>query len=193
MSLLTRFAETYDYNYSSSYNDGVVTGSSGGDPAAIAAIFAMIIIPMIIFIILCYVVGAIFGGMIFKKAGVESWKAWVPFYNTWVMLEIGGQKGYWVLFSFIPLLNIVTLVFGILAAINIGKSLGKETWFVLLYFFVPFVWLIWLGLDKSTWTPVSAATVAQLADQPPVAPQDAPPTPPTDPTPPTPPVNPLVQ
>ena len=31
----------------------------------------------------------------FKKAGVEGWKAFVPFYNTWIMVELAGMKRYW--------------------------------------------------------------------------------------------------
>lgn len=167
----------------------MMTGSSSSDPASAA----LIIVPMLVFFAIFYVVFAIFLGMIFKKAGVESWKAWVPFYNSWVMLEIGGQKGYWILLSLIPPLGIVTLVFSILAAINIGKSLGKETWFVLIYIFLPLVWLIWLAVDKSTWVPVGSTPIATQPTYQPTTTEDTPPTPPTDQTPPTPPVNPLIQ
>ena len=27
----------------------------------------------------------------FKKAGVEGWKAFVPFYNVWIMVELAGM------------------------------------------------------------------------------------------------------
>ena len=31
----------------------------------------------------------------FKKAGIDGWKAFVPFYNTWCMVEKMPLKKYW--------------------------------------------------------------------------------------------------
>src|SRR5690606_4273977 len=87
----------------------------------------------------------------FKKAGVESWKAWVPVYNNWVMLQLGGQQGWWAVVAFIPVANLVAAVFMCIAMYNIGLKLGKEGAFVLLAIFLYAVWLIWLAVDKSTW------------------------------------------
>jgi len=39
----------------------------------------------------------------FKKAGIEGWKALVPFYNTWLMVRKMELKTYWFLFQFIPI------------------------------------------------------------------------------------------
>ena len=39
---------------------------------------------------------------LFKMAGKESWKAYIPFYNTWVMQEISGRPKHWVFWQFIP-------------------------------------------------------------------------------------------
>jgi len=39
----------------------------------------------------------------FKKANITSWKAWVPFYNTWCMTEKMGLKKYWFFLQFIPI------------------------------------------------------------------------------------------
>lgn len=54
-------------------------------------------------------------GKIFKKAGVEAWKAWVPGYNSYILLELGGQSGWWTLAMFVPLVNIVASVFMVMA------------------------------------------------------------------------------
>ena len=34
------------------------------------------------------------GALIFKKAGVKPWQSWVPYLNSWRLLQLGGQKGW---------------------------------------------------------------------------------------------------
>src|SRR5687768_16578735 len=41
----------------------------------------------------------------FEKAGVASWKAYVPFYNTWVMQELAKRPKHWVFWQFIPVVG----------------------------------------------------------------------------------------
>lgn len=105
----------------------------------------------LVFGIAMYIIFALLMGRIFKKAGVESWKAWVPVYNNWVLLELGGQQGFWAVLALVPVVNIVAAVFIYIAMHNIGLKLGKEGAFVLLAIFLPVVWLIWLAVDSSTW------------------------------------------
>lgn len=38
----------------------------------------------------------------FQKAGVEQWKAFIPFYNTWVMQGLAKRPKHWVFWQFIP-------------------------------------------------------------------------------------------
>ena len=42
---------------------------------------------------------------LFQKAGVPSWKAFVPFYNTWVMETLAGRPRHWVFWQFIPVVG----------------------------------------------------------------------------------------
>src|SRR5438034_279319 len=42
---------------------------------------------------------------LFAKAGVPSWKAYVPFYNTWVMQELTHRPKHWVFWQFIPVVG----------------------------------------------------------------------------------------
>lgn len=39
----------------------------------------------------------------FKKAGIEGWKAFVPFYNTWCMVEKMELRKFWFFLQFIPI------------------------------------------------------------------------------------------
>jgi signal peptidase I len=39
----------------------------------------------------------------FKKAGIEPWKAFIPFYNTWLIVEKCHIRKYWFWLQFIPI------------------------------------------------------------------------------------------
>jgi signal peptidase I len=41
----------------------------------------------------------------FQKAGVASWKAYIPFYNTWVMQDLAKRPKHWVFWQFIPVVG----------------------------------------------------------------------------------------
>jgi len=41
----------------------------------------------------------------FQKAGVESWKAYIPFYNTWIMQDLSRRPKHWVFWQFIPVVG----------------------------------------------------------------------------------------
>jgi signal peptidase I len=41
----------------------------------------------------------------FQKAGVEQWKAFVPFYNTWIMQGLAKRPKHWVFWQFIPVVG----------------------------------------------------------------------------------------
>lgn len=145
MSLLSLFATTADYNYSYSSTDV--------SPATNAALIMAFLLATVIIGLVMYVVVALLLSRIFKKAGVEGWKAWVPVYNNWITLELGGQAGWWSVLVFIPVVNIVAAIFLYIAMYNIGLKLGKSGVFVLWAIFLPLVWYIWLALDQSRWNP----------------------------------------
>ncbi len=41
----------------------------------------------------------------FEKAGVPGWKAFIPFYNTWIMLELAHRPKHWVFWQLIPVVG----------------------------------------------------------------------------------------
>lgn len=145
------------------------------------AYFFIFIKFFLIFGIVFYAISALLLGMIFKKAGLPAWPAWVPVYNNWKVLEIGGQPGFWAVLAMVPLVNIVSMVFLVIAMHQIGLNLGKGGAFVLLAIFFPLIWLVILALDKSTWQGAPATD----GQQPPITPQD-----PSTPPPYVPPANP---
>ena len=152
------------------------TTSSSGDPGVVLAG----LIGGLIALIVLYVIFSYFLGKIFKKAGEEPWKAWVPIYNQWVFLELGGQQGWLALLTLLGIIpfigwigSVVSFVFACIAAYHIGRKFQKEDWFVILYILVSPVWIIWLAVDSSTWkgaTPVAAGAPTPPPYQP-AAPQ----------------------
>lgn len=125
--------------------------AAGADPVLTAAVVGMVVLFMFFVALVSYVIYAFLLSRVFKKAGVPQWAAWVPVYNSWKLLELGGQQGFWAVLALIPLVNIASAVFMYIAMYHIGKKLGKEDWFVLLAIFLPIVWLVWLGFDESKW------------------------------------------
>ncbi len=70
---------------------------------------------------------------IYQKLGEpNAWFAWVPILNNWIMYKAGEQSPWWIIALLIPLVNIVALVFLIIAFVNIAKKLGKNPWLILL-------------------------------------------------------------
>lgn len=91
---------------------------------------------------------------IFRKAGVEAWPAWVPIFNVWRLLELGGQKGWWVLVGLIPVIGTIPyLVFLIIAGVRIQTAFGKPGVFYLLALLLTPVWYAILAWDTSVWQP----------------------------------------
>lgn len=82
----------------------------------------------------------------FRKAGVETWKAYVPFYNTWVMQDLAKRPKHWVFWQFIPVVGwfISPGIF-----IEFVKLFGKFSFpqHVLAALFAPF-YFPYLGFSK---------------------------------------------
>lgn len=89
---------------------------------------------------------------VFTKAGKPGWASLIPIYNTWVLFEIGGQKGAYSLFAFIPLVGpIIVFVFEVLAYLEIAKRFGKDSVFGVLTIFFPYVTFPILAFSDATY------------------------------------------
>lgn len=136
---------TYSYG---SYDATPISNVDSGESLGVALVILFV---YIIILLAIYVVSAIFLSKVFKKAGVDGWKAWVPVLNTWKMLEIGGQQGFWAILAFIPLVNIASVIMLIIAIHNINKKIGYDIGMTILAVFLPIVWVIIAGLNKQPW------------------------------------------
>jgi hypothetical protein len=90
---------------------------------------------------------------LFRKTGIEPWKAWVPFYSTYTWLRLGGQNGNWVWLALIPYGGTVTGIINYIGMHRTGKAFGKENGFLVLGIFLPWVWLFILGYGHDEYRP----------------------------------------
>lgn len=123
VSLVHSFASAF------SYSTSTTTSSKGWTAALIFLLIGIFVFTVI----------AVAGlWRVFTKAGHPGWAAIIPIYNSWVLLEMGGQKG-WIslvaLLSFIPIVGIIAaivyVVFFIMAALEIARRFGKSALFAI--------------------------------------------------------------
>ena len=84
----------------------------------------------------------------FKKAGITPWKALIPFYNTWCIVEKCNLKKIWFWLQLIPIAGqFITIWLTIIFVMHFGKlSLISHTLCVL----VPFAYFPYLGYSSQT-------------------------------------------
>lgn len=83
----------------------------------------------------------------FKKAGIEGWKALVPFYNTWCMVEKMPLKKYWFFLQLIPIAGqFITIWITIKFVEHFGRF---GFWHHAATVFFPFLYFPYLGFSKN--------------------------------------------
>jgi hypothetical protein len=73
---------------------------------------------------------------VFTKAGKPGWASLIPIYNLYVLNEIGGKPGWWLLLYFIPVVNIVI---SILVLVGVAQNFGKGAGFAIGLIFLPMI------------------------------------------------------
>lgn len=95
---------------------------------------------------------------LFVKAGKPGWAAIIPIYDIYVMLQIVGRPGWWLILLLIPFVNIVI---ALLVSIDLAKSFGKSAaWGVVLLFFLNAIGYLILGFGDAKYQGPAAATTA---------------------------------
>ena len=82
----------------------------------------------------------------FKKAGIAPWKAFIPFYNTWCMVQLCEIKKVWFWLQFIPIAGqFISIWILIIFVMHFGKFTFLEHAAAV---FLPFIYLPYLGYSK---------------------------------------------
>jgi hypothetical protein len=121
--------------------------------AILALIYGLAFGFLLLSLLISYVLYGIALSLFFRKVGVESWIAWVPYYRYWKWLEVEGQPGAYALFGLVPYGNIVTAVFLYIGMWHTGKAFGKDVGMLILGIFLPFVWLFVLASKNEVYRP----------------------------------------
>ena len=83
----------------------------------------------------------------FKKAGIEGWKAFIPFYNTWCMVEKMRLPKLWFYLQFIPIAGqFITIWITIKFVEHFGRFGFLHHAATVL---VPFIYFPYLGFSKN--------------------------------------------
>lgn len=86
---------------------------------------------------------------LFKKMGIaDAWKAFIPFYNTWIIVEHCNIGKRWFWLQLLPIAGqFITIWITIIFVMHFGKTnLLHHT----LLTFLPFIYLPYIGFDKNT-------------------------------------------
>ena len=107
--------------------------------ALLNTVMVIYLIIFCIFIIICF-------WKIYKKMGKPGWTSLIPIYNLYILIKVLLGKGWYLLFSFIPIIN---LFFFLYLLIKLGKSFGKEGTFLVFMALLPFIFIPILAFDNS--------------------------------------------
>ena len=83
---------------------------------------------------------------VFTKAGQPGWAALIPFYNLYVMLQIAGKPGWWLVLFFIPIVN---LIIGIITIVALAAKFGKGAGFAVGLILLPIIFYPILGFGSA--------------------------------------------
>jgi signal peptidase I len=83
---------------------------------------------------------------IFNDAGVEGYKALIPFYNYYIWLQVIGKPWWWLILMLVPFINFFMIMLMLVqTAISYGKhNLGEQALSVLF----PVVYIPYLGISE---------------------------------------------
>lgn len=117
------------------------------DPAAMAAVAGFGMVAFVIwFAIIVLVIVSMW--KIFVKAGQPGWASIIPIYNCYVMLQIAGKPGWWLLLFFVPFVNIVI---AIMMWHGVSRAFGKDIGFTLGLIFLGIIFLPILAFGSATY------------------------------------------
>jgi hypothetical protein len=92
--------------------------------------------------------------MIFEKAGQKGWKAIIPIYNWWVLLEIVGRPQWWIILFFIP---VIQFIVWIVVYLDLAKSFDKSVWWGIGLVILTWLFVVILGFgDAQYYEPAGA-------------------------------------
>mgnify|MGYP006873152359 CR=1 FL=1 len=131
-------------NLISTFSTLATTTSTDFDAEALSASFY---IGYFFGLVIAYVISAIAYMQIFKKAGVTTWYAWVPFLNNYWITKIACGNGWLFLLSFIPCVG--SLIYLIFMAVKLAPAFGQGGGMIALLILLPLIGYLVLGFGSA--------------------------------------------
>ncbi|WP_169580727.1 MULTISPECIES: DUF5684 domain-containing protein [Microbacterium] len=126
-------------------------------------VFAVLV--SLVLVISLYVWTAIALSAVFRKSGEEGWKAWVPVYNTAVLLQLGGFSGWLVLVGLVPGLGALVLwALLVISCYRINVVFGYGVGMTVLAALLLPVWATVLGFGSARWLGAEHAAGVRRSD-----------------------------
>lgn len=100
------------------------------------------------YIFLALVLSSFFGlSKLFIKVGIDSWKAFVPIYNFYLLAKLLKKPSWWSLIMIVPGVNII--MYGVYG-FNVARAFNKPSNQDLLFAsFLPYIFFVKLGYDDT--------------------------------------------
>ena len=122
-------------------------GMNSGDVAGAMAMG----VGMLFFYLIVYLFFSFCLYKIFQKAGRDdAWAAFIPIYNTIVLVDILKKPIWWFILLMIPFVNII---FAIMLTDRLSKFFGKDILMTLLLLVLPFIGLPILAFGDAAYNP----------------------------------------
>ncbi|MBC7764658.1 hypothetical protein H7Y29_02995 [Microbacteriaceae bacterium] len=133
-----------DQSYQS---DGEMLNSTAASSSSniVGFLFSIVMVLALIGIIVLLVTAM---WKLYAKAGKPGWTSIVPFYNTYIMVELAGRPVWW--FAVILLVPFVGTVLSLIVIIDFVKAYGKSTGYGVLSWFFPYITFPIMAFDKNT-------------------------------------------
>ena len=100
------------------------------------------------YIFLALVLSSFFGlSKLFLKSGIDSWKAFVPIYNFYLLAKLLNKPSWWSLIMIVPGVNII--MYGVYG-FNVARAFNKPSNQDLLFASIlPYIFFVKLGYDDT--------------------------------------------
>ena len=100
------------------------------------------------YIFLALVLSSFFGlSKLFLKSGIDSWKAFVPIYNFYLLAKLLNKPSWWCLIMIVPGVNI--MMYGVYG-FNVARAFNKPSNQDLLFASIlPYIFFVKLGYDDT--------------------------------------------
>ena len=107
----------------------------------------------IIFFILINLVHGAGTWKFYQKAGVDAWKAFVPFLNVYELMHVINRPTWWAVFIFIPVVNLLMFPVIWVQLLEVFGKKGKGIWLALFTFGFYIAYLNYTEADRLQYQP----------------------------------------